>query len=202
MYKNGIYDTIVLKMAKEDSDYWLMGSFVATPEDELTEYWNRARDGLSRQNMEDQRSVAAPDWFHDHFLHNYQDVPWLEKLAKHTLERGHMTPHPQFEFGASVVSRGRVLLVGDAAHMASPRTAVGAHTAVMDAIALSEAFEGVQTPRDIDEAIKMYDRGGVERAQALYSRSRQVSQQFLPEEGLSAISPNLQVQQQARQVDQ
>ena len=188
VYKNGIYDTIVLKMAKDDEDdLWTMGSFIATPEEGIKQYWNKERSGKSRHDVEDNanRLRSVPDWFLRHFENNFQHVPGLVPLIQLMIERGgEITPHPQFEFGASKVHRGRTVLLGDAAHMASPRTAVGAHTAILDALALRQTLLTNREKSEfrVEEILGLYSSsgGGIERAQELYERTRQVSKQFVP----------------------
>ena len=117
-------------------------------------------------------------WLRDHFQTYFDHVPGLVALIDCMLEFGDIQPHPQHEFGAiERVHNGRVVLIGDAAHMASPRTAVGAHTAIMDALALREAFTIESS--DIDAAIALYSSSGLHRAHELYARSREVSRQFV-----------------------
>jgi 2-polyprenyl-6-methoxyphenol hydroxylase-like FAD-dependent oxidoreductase len=197
VYKDGHYDTIVLKMAKDSGeDMWTMGSFIATPEQELSRYQKDSHklDGKSRHDHVDTSATCAssiPDWFQDHFHKHFSHVPGLPELIHYMIQDGEIKPHPQYEFGATKVRQDRILLVGDAAHMASPRTAVGAHSAILDALALKEAFQVATTQQYknngnneekevLDRALQLYTPTGVERAQALYQRSRQVSQQFLP----------------------
>lgn len=102
-----------------------------------------------------------------------------------------VTPNPQYEFCAREVARSRLVLVGDAAHMAVPRTAAGAHTAVLDALGLRDAFLpvaralgeggfGSGPPQGgwgeaVDRAIAAYSGPGLRRAQELYARSVEVS---------------------------
>ena len=192
VYKNGIFDTIVLKMAKDNGeDLWTMGTFVATPEDEISMYWNKERDGKSRHKVQHTKKPprSVPEWFLPHFETYFYDVPGLVPLVKYMMERGEITPHPQYEFGADRVHNGRILILGDAAHMASPRTAVGAHTAILDALALRQAL--ATHPDDVDKAIQLYSESAVERAQELYARTRQISQQFLPPGGIDhVVSPS------------
>jgi 2-polyprenyl-6-methoxyphenol hydroxylase-like FAD-dependent oxidoreductase len=96
-------------------------------------------------------------------------------------KEGKISGLPQYEFAASKILNGRLLLCGDAAHMASPRTAVGAHTAVLDAAGLYQAFvDTIKTkPRDIEElidlALKSYEQPGLLRARQLFERSKEVS---------------------------
>ena len=96
-------------------------------------------------------------------------VRWLE-LAN---AKGKITPQPLYEFKADRVTNGRLLLIGDAAHMASPRTAAGAHTGILDAAGLLAAFSA--NAIDIDQAIAAYAPGGLQRARELYARSKEVS---------------------------
>ena len=185
VYKAGMYDTIVLKMCKDNGeDVWTMGTFIATPEEDIQQYWQKDIHGKSRHDHNDDdtkqppHNSRVPDWFLPHFQTHFANVPGLVPLIQAMMVRGEITPHPQFEYGATTVRAGRLLLTGDAAHMASPRTAVGAHTAILDALALRAALAA--HPDDLDAALARYSVGGVERAQELYDRTREVSQQFLP----------------------
>lgn len=98
-------------------------------------------------------------------------------------QKGEIAMLPQYEFAAREVVNGRMVLVGDAAHTASPRTAAGAHTAVLDALGLFEAFQPVLQAEagaanwgaTVDAALASYATGGVIRASELYARSLQVS---------------------------
>ena len=108
--------------------------------------------------------------------------------------------HPQYDYAADSVRAGRLLLVGDAAHMASPRTAVGAHTAILDALSLRAAFEATTAAVGgggddvIDEALRRYSPDGLQRARQLLQRSREVGRQFVPAGGLAeVVSPQLLV---------
>ena len=82
---------------------------------------------------------------------------------------------------------GRVLVVGDAAHLASPRTAAGAHTAMLDALALREALKAAGG--NVDAALRAYDADAVNRAQALHARSLQVGRDFVPRGGVMTKLP-------------
>ena len=65
--------------------------------------------------------------------------------------------------------------MGDAAHMGSPRTAIGAHVCLLDAAALKEVFTTYRGRDQIDKAIQAYAPGGVQRARELYECSKDVS---------------------------
>ena len=204
VYKNGLHDTILLRQAKDNGeDLWTMGTFIETPEDDVHQYWNKTTDGASRHGTTTTHSnnkKKMPEWLLKHFRQYFAHVPGLVELMEAMKEYGEVTPHPQYEFGyIERVHHGRIVLLGDAAHMASPRTAVGAHTAILDALGLMEAFSDVTThqapPKDdshdsgdilslnmdmIDVALQRYSQyGGISRAHELYARSRQVSSEFV-----------------------
>ena len=85
---------------------------------------------------------ATPAWFLPFMRENYERQPGgaeLVRVFEAILANGKVTPLPQYHFAAPRVVNKRVVLVGDAAHMGVPRTAVGAHTAVLDGMALLEA---------------------------------------------------------------
>ena len=105
--------------------------------------------------------------------------------------KGKIARLAQFEFAASKVVSGRIVLVGDAAHMASPRTASGAHTAVLDGHGLLDAFSQVMDSSGsnggdwgaaVDLALSKYGPLGLSRAQQLVQRSIQVSTPLLPKQ--------------------
>lgn len=180
---NGIYDSMILPVPTCDGrNLYMGGIFVATPESEI----RRPEAGAHRHAGSATKTKTAPEWL----------LPLVEKLFgdrvngdivrffKAAVAQGTILPSPQFEHGVTRAVNGRVVVIGDAAHMASPRTAAGAHTAMLDAQGLFDAFQG---DVGIDTALQMYNKGGVERAQALYSRSRQVSRAFLPRQGKQAV---------------
>merc|ERR550514_2402302 len=95
---------------------------------------------------------AIPDWF----------LPFMKSICdahsggfwEAAVARGKVTPHPVWELASSKVVNRRVILIGDAAHMASPRTGAGAHTAFEDAYTLGAALASAPT---LDEALAQYD---------------------------------------------
>jgi len=190
IHKNGIFDTIIMPQAYDDGTQNVVcGAVVATPESEVM----RPSVGVSRHGTEeDKRGVArhkhpVPDWFLPLYRQNFGHVQGgqLARLFETVASIGELKVHPQFEFGAERVTKGRVVLVGDAAHMASPRTAVGAHTAVLDAVGLREAFTAAGG--DVEAALQLYAPDGLERAQQLWARTQQVSRDFLPPGGKGGV---------------
>ena len=89
-----------------------------------------------------------------------------------------VSAHPVWELAADRVVRGRLALLGDAAHMASPRTGAGAYTAMVDAVVLGRAFIEAAT---LDEALSSYNADTVRRGCELFQRSRRAANSFAPE---------------------
>ena len=182
-YSASHFTTILLDVAMNDGTDWLMGgTAIAAPESEVVS----PAAGGNRQTGEPD-APSPPPWF----------LPWykahfgahaggeLYRAMAAAAEHGKISPPmPQFEFAARRVVSGRRVLVGDAAHMASPRTAAGAHTAVMDAAGLMDAFTPLMAAGAapaggwgavVDKALAAYDPPALQRAAALYARSLEVS---------------------------
>jgi 2-polyprenyl-6-methoxyphenol hydroxylase-like FAD-dependent oxidoreductase len=178
IYENGRCFAIALNVARCNGTKYIMGGVaMGAPESEIV----RPTDGANRQDME--QGQAMPDWFLPYVRRKFrhhgggQLLRWLELAAV----KGKITPQPLFEFMADEVSAGRIVMIGDAAHMASPRTAAGAHTGILDALGLLEAFSA--NKHNIDDAIRAYAVGGRQRARDLYLRSKEVSRPlvYVPE---------------------
>jgi len=209
IYKNGPMDIIAMQLATDDGqDNVVCGVFIATPEDEVTrpEKGTQRHEGDGKEGARQVELGVVPEWFLPLVRKNFRAHASgeLVRLFEAVVADGKLTPHPQYEYGAKRVTRGRLVLVGDAAHMASPRTAVGAHTAVLDAVTLRAIFERFvidsnsgssasvgasdgATRFDIDGALQKYSANGAQRARELFERSREVSRQFVPSGGISAI---------------
>lgn len=138
------------------------------------------------KNRQVKDAAKVPDWF----------IPFVRKMFgernaqfwKQCKEKGKIAPHPVWEFAADKVVNHRVLILGDAAHMASPRTGAGAYTAMADAMAFYDAMK--QLPKvSIDSALALYNTSTVSRGKALYQRSRQIAQIYAPD-GRIPISPS------------
>jgi 2-polyprenyl-6-methoxyphenol hydroxylase-like FAD-dependent oxidoreductase len=85
---------------------------------------------------------------------------WALSLMARTLQAGALGPHPVFEFAPQRMRRGRVLLLGDAAHQASPITGAGARLAMEDALTLRASLE--RAP-DLNAALDAYEAARAER---------------------------------------
>jgi 2-polyprenyl-6-methoxyphenol hydroxylase-like FAD-dependent oxidoreductase len=200
-YGSEHYRTILLPVAQNDGkDFIMGGTAVFTPEEDLPAHTANV-DPVNRQASSDGSSAASIQLSpHSPLsLSNFMAL-FRSKFGKHAggeplrameaaAARGKITPLPQHEFAAERVVKGRLLLVGDAAHMASPRTAAGAHTAVLDATELFNIFSTVSqsipkgsflSSHDIDRALALYAPNGSRRAAELLARSHQVSAEVVP----------------------
>jgi 2-polyprenyl-6-methoxyphenol hydroxylase-like FAD-dependent oxidoreductase len=188
VFKSGIYDTIVLPLATDSGrDGIMCGTFVATPPEEAEAMRPQTSEG--RHAPEGHHGEA--DWFIPFYRQQFGQHAGgeLVRLFDAVKSKGQLRPRAQYEQAVDRVSAGCLLLLGDAAHMATPRTAAGAHTAILDALALRAAFAVHDDPTD---ALSSYERAGSQRAQELFQRSREASQQFLPRQG-GIVSPQTMV---------
>lgn len=159
---------MMLKVAQDDGREWIMGGIgVGVPESEVL----RPDAGANRQDMT--ATQPLPEWFLPYARRVFRMHPHLVRWLDLAHAKGKITMQPLFEFKADRVTNGRLLMIGDAAHMASPRTAAGAHTGVLDAAGIADAF--IDHPANIDQAIAAYDPAGRQRARDLYARSKEVS---------------------------
>lgn len=167
---NGIrYETLGFPfIGANQESLWNCGVYMAMPESEV-EKPTRNRQ-VSNQNFK-----QLPEWFLP-FIGHLFDKPTL-KFWETANQYGKVSPHPVWEFVAEKVVQNRILLLGDAAHMASPRTGAGAYTAMVDAVVLEAALK---QGKKIDESIKLYNRNTVDRGRELYNRSRQSASYFAP----------------------
>ena len=184
-----IYDAVILDAPKNDGSHmYACGFFIATPESEI----RRPDRGDNRQVAASTRTWATePDWF----------LPLIRKLfsghaggqivrfTEAASRCGKISPNPVFEYAAPTAVKGRAVLIGDAAHLSTPWTAAGAHTAILDAVALGEALCG-KAPAITDRALQRYNKGGVRRAQALLRQSKACSRRLVPRKGGKHAAPS------------
>ena len=92
-----------------------------------------------------------------------------------------------YEYSAHTAVAGRVLLLGDAAHMASPNTGSGARAAFADALSLRscliESFTSAgehDAAAKIDAALQAYNIDTVDRGRQLLQLSHHVGQRYIP----------------------
>ena len=228
---SGIYDAVLLPVPTFDGRRLYMAAlFVATPEEEIrpprwgdnrqvTQTTEQPAEQAAGQAAAQESTPGAADW-QDWFLpfvrrlfgrdtHHVRlgDVPptrrgEVARFFEAASSKGKVTPSPVYEYAASNTVAGRVVVIGDAAHMCSPMTALGAHTAMLDALGLWQAFEGQpagvgaqgaqggDAAAWVGRALSAYNLGGVERARALLRRSRQATRALLPGHGGKRAVPS------------
>ena len=106
---------------------------------------------------EPDQKIAEPEWL----------IPLVDqdfggqwsKLWRQAFAHGKVNPHSVWEFCAKRVVNGKVCIIGDCAHMASPNTGAGAHSAMLDAVALGETY--AECKGNIDATLKAYNPKGV-----------------------------------------
>jgi 2-polyprenyl-6-methoxyphenol hydroxylase-like FAD-dependent oxidoreductase len=118
---------------------------------------------------------TIPDWFVPFIRHFFGARN--AKFWQDCSQQGKVSPPPVWELAADRVVAGRIVLLGDAAHMASPRTGAGAYTAMCDAVVLGEALQNEKT---LSGALRMYNSNTVQRGKQLYQRSRDAAKSFAP----------------------
>jgi len=173
---NGIrYETLGFPCAGPDGPLWNCGVYMAMPQAEV------AAPTHNRQVASAIRYI--PDWFVPltKALFGERNAEFWADCVKH----GKVTPHPIWEFAADPAVAARIALLGDAAHLSSPRTGAGAYTAMVDAWALGTAFGFFFYDT---ESIEIYTQDAVRRARALYDHSRRAGRAFAPERRHS-VSP-------------
>ena len=147
-----------------------------------------AEKGANRQTGES-ADPSLPSWFLPFYKSKFGAIAngELYRAMEAAALHGKISPMAQYEFAARTVVSGRRVLLGDAAHMASPRTAAGAHTAVLDAAGLLAAFlphiEGVRPASwgaAVDAGLAAYGPPALLRASGLLARSREVSADVVP----------------------
>ncbi|KAF5965624.1 monooxygenase FAD-binding protein [Fusarium coicis] len=102
-----------------------------------------------------------------------------EKVVKWGIFDLEQNPPPTY-------SRGRVCLVGDAAHASTPYMGVGACTGVEDALVICTLLESVQQKRlsghalreTLTEALQTYNRARLDRGRWIHHKSRQMGQMY------------------------
>ncbi|KAL4796595.1 mannitol 1-phosphate dehydrogenase [Aspergillus venezuelensis] len=77
--------------------------------------------------------------------------------------------------------RGRICLLGDAAHASSPSQAAGAGQGLEDALILSHVLSLVESPNQLEAASQVYDSIRRPRAQAVVQQSHEVMQAYFLE---------------------
>lgn len=95
--------------------------------------------------------------------------PWARELVTTSLRLGLLAPHPVFEVWPARLHVGRVALIGDVAHQASPITGAGARLGFEDAHALAAALAA---HADVPTALAAYAGTRLAAAQAIVAQGQ------------------------------
>ncbi len=106
--------------------------------------------------------------------------PWREALEE-ALRRGLLFATPVVQYRPDQLVRGRVVIVGDAAHAASPMVGGGFRQGLYDSAALAVAFESGRLP--LGEVLDRYEAQRLGPAQAHVEHSEAASAQYLHRQG-------------------
>jgi len=175
------YDTLGFPfVGAEGETFWNCGIYMAMPESDV------AAPSRNRQ-VGSAALQTLPDWFQPFVTKMFgADNARFWRLCA---ERGKVSQHAVWEFSADRVVNKRIILLGDAAHMASPRTGAGAYTAMVDALVLAQCLTQALPAvtgkpcadwGNLSELLERYNSNTVKRGQELFIRSRQAAAYFAP----------------------
>jgi 2-polyprenyl-6-methoxyphenol hydroxylase-like FAD-dependent oxidoreductase len=104
--------------------------------------------------------------------------PWREAIL-HCLERREVIGAPVAEYMPERLARGRVCLVGDAAHVPSPMTGRGFAASAQDALALADALERDMSVSGVTNALGRYEGKRLKAARDLVLSGQSFSRSFV-----------------------
>ncbi len=106
--------------------------------------------------------------------------PWRGAII-HALEHRDVFATPVAEYFPHRLQRGRLAIIGDAAHVVSPKTGAGFVAGILDAEALADCLKQAfdRGEPDISSALKYYEDKRLEAAQTLVATSFEWSRAFL-----------------------
>ena len=153
-----------------------IGLYIAVPSD-------AAAAAAPGRRFEGRQVVSArhvpPVWFLP-LVHRLFGSEWAE-LWRTVATLGKFSPHPVYEHCTHAAVAGRVVLLGDAAHMASPNTGSGARAAFADALSLRDCIvRSYATGGGVDAALQAYDADVVRRGKQLLQLSQHVGLRYIP----------------------
>jgi 2-polyprenyl-6-methoxyphenol hydroxylase-like FAD-dependent oxidoreductase len=107
----------------------------------------------------------------------YWPSPW-NRCIDWGVTHGHVAGFPVAEYLPSRLVRDRVVLVGDAAHVASPMTGAGFENALLDVAALADALRGASAA-GVPAALGRYESERLPRVRQLVSSGMSWGRSFL-----------------------
>ncbi|MBV9874718.1 MAG: FAD-dependent monooxygenase [Verrucomicrobia bacterium] len=107
--------------------------------------------------------------------------PWREAILD-CLARRAVIGTPIGEYMPRRLSRGRVCIVGDAAHVPSPMTGRGFDASALDALALADALQDASARPKMTGALHRYEASRLDAARELVRSGYGFSRSFAPRE--------------------
>jgi 2-polyprenyl-6-methoxyphenol hydroxylase-like FAD-dependent oxidoreductase len=154
-------------------DLMYLGVIEAIPEHEIIQ-----PDDAEKQARLDKLLIEA--------MEPYNDAEFVVGLKKYITDPKAVNYRPaDYIVVPAPWHRGRVLLIGDAAHATTPHCGQGAAQAIEDAIVIAEELDKDQS---LDEALAAHMARRYERCQAIVEGSLQIGRwQIQPEPGMDPI---------------
>jgi 2-polyprenyl-6-methoxyphenol hydroxylase-like FAD-dependent oxidoreductase len=103
---------------------------------------------------------------------------WPRALVEDVLTSGRVALHPIFEYASPRMANGASVLIGDAAHLASPITGAGARLAMVDAVALAGAAR--RAGPDGRAVAKLFEQDRLAESLSAVASGREAGEQFRP----------------------
>lgn len=103
--------------------------------------------------------------------------PW-KTATQYALKNHNFIGTPIKEYYLEVLVKGRIAIIGDAAHVPAPITASGFNESLIDAVVLGESVrEGIDGLK-VEEALRNYENRRLEKVQSMVQSGHSFSQSF------------------------
>jgi 2-polyprenyl-6-methoxyphenol hydroxylase-like FAD-dependent oxidoreductase len=103
--------------------------------------------------------------------------PWLAAI-QHSIQTRNLTATPIAEYVPEVLVKGRLALVGDAAHLPTPLTASGFNASLEDAATLTDCVAKEMQPGDVVQALLQYQSWRLKAARQIVQSGQVFSRSF------------------------
>jgi 2-polyprenyl-6-methoxyphenol hydroxylase-like FAD-dependent oxidoreductase len=104
---------------------------------------------------------------------------WAEAVALGIQSKEALSGSPIAEYQPVRLAKGRLAIIGDAAHVVSPMTGSGFASAVQDAATLAQVLADAPAGQSVEEALARYEAARLPFAHRLLASSKQASDEFM-----------------------
>jgi len=111
-------------------------------------------------------------------VHSVWPPTWAEAVKKGITVNNVLSGAPIAEYRPERLARGRLAVIGDAAHVVSPMTGRGYLTGVEDAEILGQSLADTQHFRDVPAALANYESARLPYVRGLVAHSIRISGDF------------------------